>query len=71
MRKWQRLLGALLMGVTFGASLPVQAGNIPTNCVPLQTYSFRKVYCYLSPGGQQKGWIDAGKSADEVKPSNS
>lgn len=60
MKKWQRLLGALLMGVTFGASLPVQAGNIPTNCVPLQTYSFRKVYCYLSPGGQQKGWIDAG-----------
>lgn len=60
MKKWQKLLGALLMGVTFGASLPVQAGNIPTNCVPLQTYSFRKVYCYLSPGGQQKGWIDAG-----------
>lgn len=55
----KKLSCLILAGVMLG-TVTVEAGSIPTNNVPLYTYAMKKVYCYKTAGGVQKGWIDPG-----------
>lgn len=52
--------GLLALGLALSIGVVAEAGSIPTNRVPLQTYAIKKVNCYLQPNGTQKGWIDPG-----------
>lgn len=52
--------GLLALGLALAIGVVAEAGSIPTNRVPLQTYAIKKVNCYLQPNGTQKGWIDPG-----------
>lgn len=56
----KNLLCSTVLLISFGISVMAEAGSIPTNTVPLQTYAYKKVLCYLQPGGTQKGYIDPG-----------
>lgn len=56
----KKVLSALVLGMALSTGFMAEAGSIPTNMVPLQTYAIKRVNCYLSPNGQQKGWIDPG-----------
>ncbi|MBQ3114166.1 MAG: M23 family metallopeptidase [Phascolarctobacterium sp.] len=49
------MFAGMMLGVTVA-----EAGTIPTSSVPLYTYASKKIYCYNSPGGAQKGYIDPG-----------
>ena len=44
----------MFAGVMLGVAV-AEAGTIPTSSVPLYTYATKKIYCYNSPGGAQKG----------------
>lgn len=50
----------LALGLALAVGVVAEAGSIPTDRVPLQTYAIKKVDCYLQPNGTQKGWIDPG-----------
>lgn len=56
----KKSIGSLVVLAALCVGMAAEAGSIPTNRVPLHTYAYRKAYCYLQPGGTQKGWIDAG-----------
>lgn len=56
----KKVLSALVLGMALSTGFMAEAGSIPSNMVPLQTYAIKRVNCYLSPNGQQKGWIDPG-----------
>ena len=53
-------IGLLALGFALVFSVVAEAGSIPTDRVPLQTYAVKKMNCYLQPNGVQKGWIDPG-----------
>ena len=55
----KKLACLMFAGVMLGVAV-AEAGTIPTNNVPLYTYATKKIYCYNSPGGVQKGYIDPG-----------
>jgi len=55
----KKLACLMFAGVMLGVTV-AEAGTIPTNNVPLYTYATKKIYCYNSPGGAQKGYIDPG-----------
>ncbi len=55
----KKLACLMFAGVMLGVAV-AEAGTIPTNNVPLYTYATKKIYCYNSPGGAQKGYIDPG-----------
>ena len=52
--------GLLALGFALAIGVVAEAGSIPTDRVPLQTYAVKKLNCYLQPNGVQKGWIDPG-----------
>ena len=52
--------GLLALGLALAIGVVAEAGSIPTDRVPLQTYAVKKLNCYLQPNGVQKGWIDPG-----------
>ena len=53
-------IGLLALGFALAFCVVAEAGSIPTDRVPLQTYAVKKMNCYLQPNGVQKGWIDPG-----------
>ena len=53
-------IGLLALGFALAFGVVAEAGSIPTDRVPLQTYAVKKMNCYLQPNGVQKGWIDPG-----------
>ena len=53
-------IGLLALGFALVFGVVAEAGSIPTDRVPLQTYAVKKMNCYLQPNGVQKGWIDPG-----------
>ena len=53
-------IGLLALGLALPLGVVAEAGSIPTDRVPLQTYAVKKLNCYLQPNGVQKGWIDPG-----------
>jgi|GEM_PF-905171 len=53
-------IGLLALGLTLALGVVAEAGSIPADRVPLQTYAVKKLNCYLQPNGVQKGWIDPG-----------
>ena len=53
-------IGLLALGLAFALGVVAEAGSIPADRVPLQTYAVKKMNCYLQPNGVQKGWIDPG-----------
>ena len=53
-------LGLLALGLALALGVVAEAGSIPADRVPLQTYAVKKLNCYLQPNGVQKGWIDPG-----------
>ena len=53
-------IGLLALGFVLAFGVVAEAGSIPTDRVPLQTYAVKKMNCYLQPNGVQKGWIDPG-----------
>ena len=53
-------IGLLALGLALAFGVVAEAGSIPTDRVPLQTYAVKKMNCYLQPNGVQKGWIDPG-----------
>lgn len=53
-------MSALVLGMALSAGCVAQAGSIPSYMVPLKTYAVRYMDCYLTPGGEPKGYIDAG-----------
>ena len=53
-------IGLLALGFALAFGVVAEAGSIPTDRVPLQTYAVKKLNCYLQPNGVQKGWIDPG-----------
>lgn len=55
----KKLACLMFAGVMLGVAV-AEAGTIPTSSVPLYTYATKKIYCYNSPGGAQKGYIDPG-----------
>ena len=55
----KKLACLIFAGVMLGVAV-AEAGTIPTSSVPLYTYATKKIYCYNSPGGAQKGYIDPG-----------
>ena len=55
----KKLACLMFAGAMLGVAV-AEAGTIPTNNVPLYTYATKKIYCYNSPGGAQKGYIDPG-----------
>lgn len=59
----KKLACLMFAGVMLGVAV-AEAGTIPTNNVPLYTYATKKIYCYTSPGGARKGYIDPG---DDIK----
>lgn len=56
----KKALSALVLGIALSAGCVAQAGSIPSYMVPLKTYAVRYMDCYLTPGGEPKGYIDAG-----------
>ena len=52
--------GLLALGLALAIGVVAEAGSIPNDRVPLQTYAVKKLNCYLQPNGVQKGWIDPG-----------
>lgn len=56
----KKALSALVLGMALSAGCVAQAGSIPSYMVPLKTYAVRYMDCYLTPGGEPKGYIDAG-----------
>lgn len=56
----KKVLSALVLGMALSAGCVAQAGSIPSHMVPLKTYAVRYMDCYLTPGGDKKGYIDAG-----------
>lgn len=56
----KKVLSALVLGMALSAGCVAQAGSIPSYMVPLKTYAVRYMDCYLTPGGEPKGYIDAG-----------
>ena len=56
----KKLLSAVALGLALVVGVGAEAGSIPTNRVPLQTYAIKHVDCYLQPNGTQKGYIDPG-----------
>lgn len=56
----KKVLSALVLGMALSAGCVAQAGSIPSYMVPLKTYAVRYMDCYLTPGGDKKGYIDAG-----------
>lgn len=56
----KKALSALVLGMALSAGCVVQAGSIPSYMVPLKTYAVRYMDCYLTAGGDKKGYIDAG-----------
>lgn len=56
----KKALSALVLGIALSAGCVAQAGSIPSHMVPLKTYAVRYMDCYLTPGGDKKGYIDAG-----------
>ena len=56
----KKALSALVLGMALSAGCVAQAGSIPGYMVPLKTYAVRYMDCYLTPGGEPKGYIDAG-----------
>ena len=56
----KKLLSAMVLGLALVVGIGAEAGSIPTNRVPLQTYAIKHVDCYLQPNGTQKGYIDPG-----------
>ena len=56
----KKALSALVLGMALSAGCVAQAGSIPSHMVPLKTYAVRYMDCYLTPGGEPKGYIDAG-----------
>lgn len=55
----KKLFGLITLASLLFA-MGVEAGQIPTYCVPLQTYAYKKVLCYTGIGGRQQGYIDPG-----------
>ncbi|WP_443684996.1 M23 family metallopeptidase [Phascolarctobacterium succinatutens] len=53
-------IGLLALGLALALGVVAEAGSIPADRVPLQTYAVKKMICYLQPNGVQKGWIDPG-----------
>ena len=53
-------IGLLALGLALAFGVVAEAGSIPADRVPLQTYAVKKMNCYLQPNGVQKGWIDSG-----------
>ena len=53
-------IGLLALGLALAFGVVAEAGSIPADRVPLQTYAVKKLNCYLQPNGVQKGWIDPG-----------
>ena len=53
-------IGLLALGLALALGVVAEAGSIPVDRVPLQTYAVKKLNCYLQPNGVQKGWIDPG-----------
>ena len=53
-------IGLLALGFALAFGVVAEAGSIPADRVPLQTYAVKKMNCYLQPNGVQKGWIDPG-----------
>ena len=53
-------IGLLALGFALAFGVVAEAGSIPNDRVPLQTYAVKKLNCYLQPNGVQKGWIDPG-----------
>ena len=53
-------IGLLALGLALAFGVVAEAGSIPADRVPLQTYAVKKMNCYLQPNGVQKGWIDPG-----------
>ena len=53
-------IGLLALGLALALGVVAEAGSIPGDRVPLQTYAVKKMNCYLQPNGVQKGWIDPG-----------
>ena len=53
-------IGLLALGLALALGVGAEAGSIPADRVPLQTYAVKKLNCYLQPNGVQKGWIDPG-----------
>ena len=53
-------IGLLALGLALALGVVAEAGSIPADRVPLQTYAVKKLNCYLQPNGVQKGWIDPG-----------
>ena len=53
-------ISLLALGLALALGVVAEAGSIPTDRVPLQTYAVKKLNCYLQPNGVQKGWIDPG-----------
>jgi hypothetical protein len=53
-------IGLLALGFALAFGVVAEAGSIPADRVPLQTYAVKKLNCYLQPNGVQKGWIDPG-----------
>ena len=60
MKNLKNSIVALSLGLTVSVVNIGEAGFIPVDKVPLYTHAVRKIYCYLSPNGAQKGWIDQG-----------
>lgn len=58
----KKIMAGIMAGVGMAAfaSMTAEAGSIPRNMCLLYTYAVRHVDCYLSAGGQKKGYIDAG-----------
>ena len=53
-------IGLLALGLALALGVVAEAGSIPADRVPLQTYAVKTMNCYLQPNGVQKGWIDPG-----------
>lgn len=56
----KKALSAFVLGMALSAGCAVQAGSIPSYMVPLKAYAVRYMECYPTPGGEPKGYIDAG-----------
>lgn len=56
----KKALSAFVLGIALSAGCAVQAGSIPSYMVPLKAYAVRYMECYPTPGGEPKGYIDAG-----------
>ncbi|WP_277219890.1 hypothetical protein [Phascolarctobacterium succinatutens] len=46
-------IGLLALGLALALGVVAEAGSIPADRVPLQTYAVKKMNCYLQPNGVQ------------------